>query len=283
MIARRAPGPLLLVGTGAIALAFSVDHPTVLVALAAGALVLYFGAPRRASRLYLAGGAAMALGLVILAPIVSGEGDLILFRLPAIPILDGEVTLEEVVAGLVAGVRVFAVAVLVGALLAQMDPDRLQALAARLAPRSALVCALAARLLPTLERDARAIAETARLRGLDLTVGPRRERARRAAPLVLPLVGSSLERGLDAAEAMAARGYGAGPRTRPVEPPWTGAERATAALGLSLCGLAAVCILTGAVDYAFYPTLADPWSAAPLAVAAGAWAALAAVTALTRR
>ena len=100
-------------------------------------------------------------------------------------LIDIEVTLEEVLAGLAVGVRLFAVAALVGALLAHMDADRLQAQVARIAPRSALTCALAARLLPTLERDARAIAEAARLRGVSLADGrwsaragrPRRSRS----------------------------------------------------------------------------------------------------------
>ncbi len=76
--------------------------------------------------------------------------------------------------------------VLIGAALAHFDADRLQAQVARIAPRSALTCALAARLVPTLERDARAISEQARLRGLDLRAGwwgaraaePRRWRCR---------------------------------------------------------------------------------------------------------
>ena len=110
--------------------------------------------------------------------------------------------------------RLFAVAALVGALLAHIDADRLQAQVARVAPRSALTCALAARLMPTLERDARAIAETARLRGVALSDGRWGPAPAAAAPLAIPLLGSSLERGLDVAEAMTARGYGAGPRTR---------------------------------------------------------------------
>ena len=99
-------------------------------------------------------------------PFVSAEGDLIIWRGPDVPVIDLEITMEEIAYGLAIGVRLFAVAVLVGAVLAHMDADRLQAQVARVAPRSALTCALAARLIPTLERDARAIAETARLRGV---------------------------------------------------------------------------------------------------------------------
>src|SRR5262249_46369918 len=146
--------------------------------------------------------------------------NLIIWQGPNLTLIDTEITVEEVLAGLAAGVRLFAVAALVGALLAHMDADRLQAQVARVAPRSALTCALAARLLPTLERDARAISEAARLRGVSLTDGRWSARARAAAPLALPLLGSSLERGLDVAEAMTARGYGAGPRTRIAEAPY---------------------------------------------------------------
>ena len=203
---RRAPGPLVVLGAAAAVIAFSEDHPVVMCAVALGALALFFAAPGRPSRLFLLGGAISGLTLALLNPFVSGEGDLILLRGPEVSVIDLEITLEEVVAGAVTGLRLFAVAVLVGALLAHMDADRLQAQVARIAPRSALVCALAARLMPTLERDARALAEAARLRGVDLSGGRWPGRLRRAAPLALPLLATSLERGLDVAEAMTARG-----------------------------------------------------------------------------
>lgn len=270
---RRAPGPPLLIGAGAIALAFGSDHPLVIAAVAAGAVLLMAAAPARVSRLFVLGGLVSGLSLAALNPFVAAEGDLILLQGPALPLLDTEVTLEELVAGAVIGLRLMAVAMLTGAVLAHIDPDRLTALAARLTPRSALVLALSARLLPTLERDARAIAETARLRGVALTDGYWPARARRAAPLAVPLVGSSLERGLDVAEAMAARGYGSGPRSRLPEPRWNAAERAAAALGLALVALALAAI-AGAGGYAFYPRLEGVWRGDGPPVAGAALAAL---------
>ena len=221
---RRAPGPLCLLGLAAIVIAFSTDHPLVLGAVAIGAVALFIAAPGRPSRLFLLGGAVSGITLAILNPFVSSQGDLILWRGPDVAVIDLEITLEEVVAGIAIGVRLFAVAVIVGALLAHMDADRLQAQVARVAPRSALTCALAARLMPTLQRDARAIVETARLRGVALD-GSWTQRARHSAPLALPLLGSSLARGLDVAEAMTARGYGAGPRTRIPEARYDRVER----------------------------------------------------------
>lgn len=279
---RRPPGPLVVLGLGAMIIAFSTNDPLVLAAAAGGALVLFFSAPGRPSRWFLIGGAISGLSLAVLNPFVSAEGNLILVRGPEIPIVDIEVTLEEVLAGMATGVRLFAVAALVGALLAHVDADRLQAQVARVAPRSALTCALAARLLPTLEHDARAIAETARLRGIVLTEGAWTARARAAAPLALPLLGSSLERGLDVAEAMTVRGYGAGPRTRVAEPAYRARERVTLAIGLALCGLAVAVVALGLADYSFYPTL-DALGASGAAVAAGVLAALGTAAMVLRR
>jgi energy-coupling factor transport system permease protein len=277
---RSPPGPILALAVAVAALAFRCDDPLILAALTAGVLVLFLRAPARPGRLYLVGGLVTGLGLLVLNPFVTSDGEHILFSGPQIPIIDTEVTAEELVAGAVAGLRIFCVAVLVGAALAHMDGDRLLARLARLAPRSAMLLALSARLLPVLQRDARAISETARLRGLDLSVGGWAGRAKRAAPLALPLVGSSLERGLDIAEAMTARGYGSGPRTPLAERPYGRADWAVLGLAVPvaiLAGLAAAGVI-GA--YRFYPTLQGAPGAEATAAALAALAALCVAAAL---
>jgi energy-coupling factor transport system permease protein len=267
-----APLPVIALAAGGATLAFASEQPAIVFGVLAGALVLYRLAPRRASAIYLLGGAVSALGLILMTPFVSAGGDHIVVRGPEVAVLDTEITLEELAAGAISGARILAVTLLIGALLAQMDGDRLLAMVSRLAPRSAVVCALSARLLPTLERDAAGIAESARLRGLDLGGGRRLARARRAAPLVLPLLGASLERGLDVAEAMAARGYGRGVATRLPEPATTAGERALALIGIGLLALGAVALFTGLGDYELYPRLGPV--ADPVALAVGAAAAL---------
>ena len=262
----RAPIPLLIFGGAACTLAFATDQPLILAAVAAGAVALHFAAQRR-RRMYLVAGLIVGLGVMLLNPLVQANGDLILFELPDIPIIDLQVTLEEVVAGVALGLRAFAVTVLIGALLAHIDPDRLLAAASRLMPHSALAASIAARMLPTLERDAVALSETARLRGVSLGAGRWSTRARNAGALATPLVGSALERSLDVAEAMAVRGYGAGPRTRMAEPPMSGAEWTVLALAVPLGVLSALVIAGTVGAFAFYPTL-DPivtWQAAAAA------------------
>src|SRR5204862_8085184 len=96
---------------------------------------------------------------------------------------------------------------------------------------SALAVALAARPAPTLERDASGLVDALRGRGVE----PRGTRA--WARLVSPLVAGSLERGLNLAESMEARGFGRPGRTRTPKPPWTPREYASlAAAALLVAG-----------------------------------------------
>jgi energy-coupling factor transporter transmembrane protein EcfT len=232
---------------GAIALVFASDDPWLVGAITLGALAVFFGAARRASAVYLWVGAISGLGLVLLTPLVRSDGGYTLVIGPEIAVVDTEITAPEVLAGAVAGARVFAVAILIGALLAQIDADRLHQLVGRLAPRSAMVVALGVRLLPTLERDGAALTEAARGRGLALTEGSWFSRGARGSSLVTPLVGSALDRSLDIAEAMAARGYAGGALSELPEPALDGRERSLIGLG-ALLGVLCAGVLFGAVS-----------------------------------
>lgn len=279
----RAPLPVVALALVAGVLAFTTDQPLVLAALAAGAIVLLRAAPGHPGRLVLVGAAISALAVFVLTPLLTAQGDLVLFSIPVPSPLNGDITAEAVVQGASAAARVVATIALAAAIFAWADPDRMLAGLGRVAPRSALVTALAARLVPTMRRDARAISETARLRGVALTSGPRLQRARAAAPLALPLVGSALERGLDAAEAMAARGYGEGRRTRLPERRRDAGEWVALLLAVALVPVVAWAVAGGAASFTFYPVLGPVVTAQSVALAlsvllalVGAAAALAA-------
>ncbi len=250
----HAPGPLLVLGTGLCALAFSTTHPLIMAAVLTGAVLLILAA-QASVRGVLIVATVMGVGVAVLNPFVQASGDLILFQLPDIPIFDTQVTLEEVVAGLVLGARAAAVTIAIMAVLTLADPDRLLQLASRLAPRSAIAASVAARMVPTLRRDATAFVETARLRGRSPFAGSWTVRARTAGSLALPLVGSSLERSLDVAEAMAARGYGSGPPTRRPRVPWRPCDWTVLVSGIALCALATLAIAGVFGRYSFYPTM----------------------------
>jgi len=260
----RAPVPPLLCAMGLIVIGLATFQPLVVAAALLGALGLLLVAPApRGLMLRLA--AFSALALVVLNPFVAVEGEHVLYAGPSFWLLDLEVTSEEVLYGIVSGARLATAILATAGFLRLADPDRTHALASRLVPRSALTVALAARLAPTLQRDAGALAETLRLRGSGPARG-RRQLIRRGALLIEPLVASSLDRGIDISEAMVARGYGGGTLTRLPEPAWTGGERVAAGAGVLLLTVG-VAVIAGLVSYDSYPTAGPLLSSAALLVA----------------
>ena len=136
--------------------------------------------------------------------------------MPVLGLLD--VTSEELAAGGIQALRLAAVGLAFAAYALLLDLDRLLQ-AAGFARRSVLAVGLATRLVPTLERDAAGFVEALRGRGVE--VNGIRGRAR----LLSPLVAGSLERSLNLAEAMEARGFGRPGRTRAPSAPWSRLDR----------------------------------------------------------
>jgi energy-coupling factor transporter transmembrane protein EcfT len=260
-----APLAIGLLALGVATTAFAADDPVLIGACLLVSILLLVIAPGP-RRLFAMIAITTGLAVALLNPFVSTQGDLILINGPTSPFLDLQVTLEELLYGLAAGARLAAVTMLVGAALALVDRDRLAARAALVAPRSALTVALAARLLPSLHRDAATLHEAARLRGWR-TGGGRREALRTWGGLLEPMCAAALERGGDHAEAMAARGYGAGRTTALPERPLTPGEWLLTACGAGTVVVAAV-TLAGAGDFTWYPQLGGTSAAAVAAAAA---------------
>ncbi len=178
-------------------------------------LVAAWRAPARRRWPYLVGTLATGLTVFLLTPLVEVIGSHPLWTGPTIPVLGTlDVTTEELRNGLFQGLRLVAVGLAFAVYALLLDHDRLLA-AAGWARRSTLAVALATRLVPVLERDARDL-RTA-LRGRQVELGPVRQ--------LSPLLAGSLERGLSLAEAMEARGYGRPGRTRAPSPSWRALDR----------------------------------------------------------
>jgi energy-coupling factor transport system permease protein len=211
----------------ALALAALLAHSIWTVAAIALILLLpCLRAPRANRRLYLAS-VAISSGMVFLLwPWLQNTGSHPFWHGPIVPVI-GELTVtrEELHLGALYALRFAAVGLASAAYVLLLDHDRLLG-AASWARRSALAVALATRLVPTLERDAVGLVEALRGRGVE--VAGVRARAR----LLSPLLAGSLERGLNLAEAMEARGFGRPGRTRVPTPPWTRVDKL--ALGAAL-------------------------------------------------
>jgi energy-coupling factor transport system permease protein len=196
------------------ATAFLASRWYVVAAIALALLIVCLRAPARRRWPYLVGTAVSALGVFVLTPFVGNYGLHVLWSGPTIPVIGRlDVTSEELAEGAVQALRLAAVGFAFAAYALFLDHDRLLQ-GARFARRSALIVALATRLVPTLERDAAGLVEALRGRGLEV-VGMRGH-----ARLLSPLLAGSLERGYALAEAMEARGYGRAGGTRAPVPPW---------------------------------------------------------------
>ena len=209
-----APASALLAAI--VVTALLAAHTTSVAVLCLILLVVALRAPAKRRWPYLIGTLTSALFVFALTPFVESIGSHPLWVGPTIPVIGQlDVTTEELRAALYQALRLAAVGLAFADYALLVDHDRLLA-SAGWARRSALAVALATRLVPTLERDARDLQLA--LRGRGVKANPVR--------LMSPLLAGSLERGLNLAEAMEARGYGWGARTHAPRPPWRYLDRA---------------------------------------------------------
>jgi len=201
--------PLTALLAAAVVAALTATHTWSVALICAVLLAAALRAP--ADRWpYLVGTLVSALFVVIVTPFVESIGTHELWVGPTVPVLGQlDVTREELHGAVFQGLRLAAVGLAFAVYALRVDHDRLLA-ASGWMRRSSLAAAIATRLVPLLERDVRDLRVA--LRGRNVELGPVR--------LLSPLLAGSLERGLDLAEAMEARGYGRPGRTRAPRPPW---------------------------------------------------------------
>jgi energy-coupling factor transport system permease protein len=227
-----APAAALLAALAAAALL--ADRIVSVAAIVAVLLVVCLRAPAGRRRLYLVGALGSGLAVFVLTPLVSSVGYDVIWSGPTVPVLGRlDITREELHNGLYQGLRLTAVALAFSAYALLLDHDRLVQ-SAGFARRSVLAVALSTRLVPTLERDASGLVEALRGRGVEVTG------ARGRARLLAPLLAGSLERALNLAEAMEARGYGRPGATRAPRPPWRARDRGALVLA---CVVVAIGVL----------------------------------------
>jgi energy-coupling factor transport system permease protein len=227
---RPAAAAALLAGLAAAALL--ANRLVSVAVIAAVLLAVCLRAPAGRRRLYLVGALGSGLAVVLITPFVESIGSHPIWVGPTVPVLGQlDVTREELWNGLYQGLRLTAVALAFAAYALLLDHDELVQ-SAGFARRSVLAVALATRLVPTLERDAVGLADSLRGRGVEVTG------VRGRARLLTPLLAGSLERALNLAEAMEARGFGLPGATRALRPRWRAVDRLAlvAAVGAVVIG-----------------------------------------------
>lgn len=241
----------------AAAPAFTLHNPLYQVLILGAAWIVYrvLGRSTRAGSSW---GSFVRLGAFLLALTIpfnalsTHAGRIVLFRLPASwPIIGGAITVEAILAGVASGLALLAILIVFAAFNAVVDHYQLLRATPAFLFQAGVILSIAITFVPQMVLSAQEIREAQRIRG------HRFRGVRDLLPLVLPLLASSLERAIQLAETMEARGFGSvvEPLTRR-QAAWTQAGVLTALLAL----LAGLCVV------AYAPQMSAPgWALVGLA------------------
>ena len=237
--------------------ALMFDHPFYLLGtLLATLLAIWAASGLAAWEGYLKAALWLVLLVMLINPLVNHNGSTVLWSGPDLPLL-GQlvVTMEAVAYGAAMGIRLLALISVFCLFNLIIHPDRFFSMLSVLAQKSALVLSLTTRLLPVLGLAMRRISEAQQLRGVDFNQGTFAQRLKKSTYRLNILLVTSLEDSLQVAEAMHARGFGSGPRTRYRHDRF----RPRDGICLAGCLLAVVisfyCLFSGAGSYVYFPAL----------------------------
>jgi len=193
----------------------------------------------RAWRAFIRIGVLMLLFSILANALTVHYGDLVLFNLPKTwPILGGRITLEATLYGLGTGLSLLSLLVVFAIFNSAVPPTALLRMVPGFLYQAGVVVAIAITFVPQMINSAQAIREAQRVRG------HRFRGLRDALPLLVPLLAGGLERSIQLAESMEARGFGG------IQRPGT-ARRVLAARVLALLGLLGLAF--GAFARAYFP------------------------------
>jgi energy-coupling factor transport system permease protein len=247
--------------TFCLSLAFApilFDNPIVLGALLCAIVAAAVGAGvARDLRRWAVYAAGLALLVVIINPLVTSDGLTVIWRGGSFLGRRWDITLEAVIYGGVAALRVLDVVLAFALLSVAVDPDELLRSLRRISYRSALTAALTTRLVPVLARDASRKSDAARCR----PEAPGRVALARAA------LSGSLDRAVELAAALEVRGYSRARRPARAARPWSRHDLRVAASALALVALAVGAKIAGAGGFQAYPTTHVTVGPAELALA----------------
>ena len=223
--------------------AFTMRNPFNLALLLGAAWIIYTTLGR-STPIGSSWGSFVKLGIFLFALAIPFNalsvhiGQMVLFRLPeSWPIIGGVVTLEAVIAGAVSGLTLLTILVVFAAFNAVVDHYQLLRATPSFLFQAGVIISIAITFVPQMVLSAREIRQAQRIRG------HRFRGLRDLLPLVIPLLANSLERSIQLAETMEARGFGTA-----VNPP----SRRHAILSQAGLLAALLAVLAGLALLAFY-------------------------------
>lgn len=150
-----------------------------------------------------------------------------------------------------------------------IHPDQMLRVLSKFGFKSMTGLSIATRMYPTIAADSINISDAMKARGVEFDDGNVIQKARARAPVMMPLLLNSMERSMEIAEAMEARGFGAGRRTQYFDTPMTKRDKAMCALFLTAIpfGVAMFVLGYGNVNYLHGAPLSITLSGAMVAFA----------------
>ncbi|PKM78050.1 MAG: energy-coupling factor transporter transmembrane protein EcfT [Firmicutes bacterium HGW-Firmicutes-15] len=234
-----------------------LSHPVYLLGLFVAVGIVIIAADNyKEWKVYLKYCSALIVLIIIFNAIFSRVGETVLYKSPRLPLL-GEIriTLEALAFGAGMGVRLLIIISVFCLYTYAIHPDKVLKLFNKGGSRSVLIIILATRLFPLLMKDFYRITEVQRCRGVKLDTGTRWKRIRNLLPVISVLLQSCLERSLQLAESMYARGYGSGDRSYYNRELWRPRDYLIL-VGMSMCLVIGVfSTLIGWSNYNYYPRL----------------------------
>lgn len=204
----------------------------------------------RAFRQWIPALLTMSILIMVLNPFLVSRGTNILFYFRG-----KQVTLEATIYGVVMALSIAIILIMFISFNLILNGNRFLFLFARILPRTAFLTMLSIRFVPLLRRRLSEINAVQRIRGLSLTEGNLRERAKAGMLKTQILLTWSLEEAIQTADSMKARGYGIGKKTAYI--PYR-MEKQDWAWLILLGLLFLVCIIGGLLGYGkiiIYPEL----------------------------
>jgi len=205
-------------------------------------------------------GAFVKLGFVLLLfavpsnALTAHHGRLVLFRLPeSWPVIGGPITGEAMLYGLTSGLSLLTLLLIFATFNSAVDQARLLRLTPPYLHQAGVITAIALAFVPQMMIAAREIREAQRIRG------HRFRGLRDLLPLFMPLLTTGLERAIELAESMEARGFGGAPAAP--------SRRRTLYRMGTLAALLA--LASGAFGYAYFPARRMPSVGLMAAASAG--------------
>ncbi len=190
---------------------------------------------------------AYVAAFIFIFSILFSQGSTVIFTFWII-----DVTQESILYATSMTLRLFLAVVAFSILTFTVHPDDLLKILSRYGVKSMTGLSIATRMYPTIAADSGNIEDAMKARGVEFDKGNVIAKAKVRAPVMMPLLLNSMDRSMEIAEAMEARGFGARKRTSYYDPVITTRERATMYLSLAAVPFGLVMFILGYGDANYF-------------------------------